>query len=111
MLLMDKISTNNCVKDIKLIKRMVPSYYDSLCTILFYFIKGGNMKKFESLKKGQIFDIEQDISKFWEDIDILNKSIELRNKKENFVFYDGPAYANGFPGVHHMLAKILKDAV
>jgi hypothetical protein len=43
------------------------------------------MKKFESLKKGQIFDIEKDISKFWEDIDILNKSIELRNKKENFV--------------------------
>ena len=29
---------------------------------------------------------------------------------KNFVFYDGPAYANGFPGVHHMLAKILKDA-
>ena len=69
------------------------------------------MKKFESLKKGQIFDVEKDISKFWEDIDILNKSIELRNKKENLVFYDGPAYANGFPGVHHMLAKILKDAV
>ncbi len=69
------------------------------------------MKKFESLKKGQIFDVENEISKFWNDIDILNKSIELRNKKENFVFYDGPAYANGFPGVHHMLAKILKDAV
>ena len=69
------------------------------------------MKKFESLNKGEPFDVEKKISKFWNDVDILNKSIELRNKKDNFVFYDGPAYANGFPGVHHMLAKILKDAV
>jgi isoleucyl-tRNA synthetase len=69
------------------------------------------MKKFESLNKGNPFDVERKISMFWDNVDILNKSIELRNKKENFVFYDGPAYANGFPGVHHMLAKILKDAV
>ena len=69
------------------------------------------MKKFESLNKGNPFDVERKISMYWDNIDILNKSIELRNKKENFVFYDGPAYANGFPGVHHMLAKILKDAV
>lgn len=68
------------------------------------------MKKFESLNKGNPFEVEKKISNFWEEVDILNKSIELRDKKENFVFYDGPAYANGFPGVHHMLAKILKDA-
>ena len=68
------------------------------------------MKKFESLNKGNPFEVEKKISDFWEEVDILNKSIELRDKKENFVFYDGPAYANGFPGVHHMLAKILKDA-
>ena len=68
------------------------------------------MKKFESLNKGTPFEVEKKISDFWDEVDILNKSIELRNKKENFVFYDGPAYANGFPGVHHMLAKILKDA-
>ena len=68
------------------------------------------MKKFESLNKGNPFEVEKKISDFWDEVDILNKSIELRNKKENFVFYDGPAYANGFPGVHHMLAKILKDA-
>ena len=68
------------------------------------------MKKFESLNKGTPFEVEKKISDFWDEVDILNKSIELRNKKDNFVFYDGPAYANGFPGVHHMLAKILKDA-
>ena len=68
------------------------------------------MKKFESLNKGNPFEVEKKISDFWNEVDILNKSIELRDKKENFVFYDGPAYANGFPGVHHMLAKILKDA-
>ena len=45
------------------------------------------------------------------EIDKPNYKIENRKDAKNFVFYDGPAYANGFPGVHHMLAKILKDAV
>ncbi len=39
--------------------------------------------------------------------DILNKSIE--KGKDYFVFFDGPATANGMPGIHHMLAKLLKD--
>ena len=68
------------------------------------------MKKFNELKKGQVKDIEMEITQEWKEMDLLSKSIELRNDSENFVFYDGPAYANGFPGVHHMLAKILKDA-
>ena len=68
------------------------------------------MEKFKELKKGNLSEIEIAQSEHWKKIDILNKSIENRNDCENFVFYDGPAYANGFPGVHHMLAKILKDA-
>lgn len=69
------------------------------------------MKKFEKLEKGNIKDIEQKQIDKWKEQDILNKTIENRKDNENFVFYDGPAYANGFPGVHHMLAKILKDAI
>ena len=38
---------------------------------------------------------------------IMEKSIE--QGKDYFVFYDGPATANGMPGIHHMLAKLLKD--
>lgn len=69
------------------------------------------MKKFENLEKGNVKDIEQKQIDKWKKQDILNKTIENRKDNENFVFYDGPAYANGFPGVHHMLAKILKDAI
>lgn len=80
------------------------------CTIPFYF-EGGKMKKFENLEKGTVNEVEEKQILKWKEMDILNKTIENRKDCENFVFYDGPAYANGFPGVHHMLAKILKDAV
>ena len=63
---------------------------------------------FKELKKGSYEEIESSYSKYWEENDILNKSINQR--KENFVFYDGPATANGFPGLHHMVAKFLKDS-
>ena len=65
--------------------------------------------KFEELSKEKVNVVEQQIREKWEKMDILNKSIENRNNKEHFVFYDGPATANGMPGVHHMLAKIVKD--
>ena len=69
------------------------------------------MGKFKSLEKGNVKEIEERQIEAWKKEDILNKTIENRKDAKNFVFYDGPAYANGFPGVHHMLAKILKDAV
>ncbi len=64
---------------------------------------------FNELKKGKISEIESTYTKYWEDIDILKKSIDNREGKEKFVFFDGPATANGMPGLHHMLAKFLKD--
>ncbi len=65
--------------------------------------------KFEELSKEKVNVLEQNIRNKWEKMDILNKTIDARNGKEHFVFYDGPATANGMPGVHHMLAKIVKD--
>ena len=67
-------------------------------------------KLFKELSKKSVFDREQEILKKWQDEDILNKTIENRKDCENFVFYDGPATANGNPGIHHMVAKFLKDA-
>ena len=68
------------------------------------------MKKiFEDLDKDKVSVVEDSISKRWDDMDILNKSIDNREGSEDFVFYDGPATANGMPGLHHMLAKVLKD--
>ena len=65
--------------------------------------------KFKELKKGDTHNIELDILKEWEKEDILKKCIDNRKDCESFVFYDGPATANGTPGLHHMMAKFLKD--
>ncbi len=67
------------------------------------------MKKFEVLSNVKTSEIEDQISKYWRENDIFEKTIENRTNCKNFVFYDGPATANGMPGIHHMLAKLLKD--
>ena len=67
------------------------------------------MKKFEELDKRKINEVEHDILEYWEKNHIFEKSINNRSKDNNFVFYDGPATANGMPGLHHMLPKVLKD--
>ena len=65
--------------------------------------------EFKELQKGDVHNIELEIAKEWENEDILKKCIDNRKDCENFVFYDGPATANGMPGLHHMMAKFLKD--
>ncbi len=69
------------------------------------------MEKFKELAKGTTHEVEMDILKTWDEMDILNQSINQRSKENNFVFYDGPATANGMPGLHHMMAKFLKDTI
>ena len=67
--------------------------------------------KFEKLSEGKVSVVEKQISKKWGGVyDILNETIEHRKESPKFVFYDGPATANGFPGLHHMMAKFLKDS-
>ena len=67
------------------------------------------MKDFKELNKCAVNEVEQSILKEWKKQDILNKSIENRANGSDWVFYDGPATANGMPGLHHMVAKFLKD--
>lgn len=67
------------------------------------------MKKFEELDKRDVSIVEQERLEKWEKVGMLNKTIENRKNNDNFVFHDGPATANGMPGIHHMLAKIVKD--
>lgn len=64
---------------------------------------------FRELSKELPHVVEDQISETWKKMDILNQTIHNRVQSENFVFYDGPATANGMPGLHHMLAKFLKD--
>lgn len=70
------------------------------------------MKNFKSLDKREYSIVESEILESWGGINAINnKQIENRQDNDYFVFYDGPAFANGFPGLHHMVAKNLKDAV
>ena len=63
---------------------------------------------FKELSKEKVSRVEDEINENWKKMNILDKCIEGRTK--DFVFYDGPATANGMPGLHHMVAKFLKDA-
>ena len=67
------------------------------------------MAKFKELSKDKVSVIEDRISNYWEEIDILKKSIDNRQDKPNYVFYEGPPTANGLPGIHHVVARVLKD--
>ena len=69
------------------------------------------MKNFKELDKRDAHLVEEDILASWGSInEIMNLQNENRKDCKNFVFYDGPATANGYPGLHHMLAKFLKDS-
>ena len=67
------------------------------------------MKDFKELDKRAVNVVEQSILDEWKKQDILNRTIENRSNGNDWVFYDGPATANGMPGLHHMVAKFLKD--
>jgi len=55
--------------------------------------------------------LEEDILRFWKEQGIFGKSIVIRDKGPHYTFYEGPPTANGSPGVHHVLARLYKDAV
>lgn len=66
--------------------------------------------EFKELSKEKTSTVEERISKKWKEMDILERTIANREGKEDFVFYDGPIYANAKPGIHHVFAKTIKDA-
>ena len=65
---------------------------------------------FKKLENEKPYEMNQRVSKNWKEKKIFEKSIENRSEDNNFVFYDGPIYANAKPGLHHMYAKEIKDA-
>lgn len=66
------------------------------------------MKDFKELDKRSVHEVETNILDYWKKNDIFNKSIDSR--ENDWVFYDGPIYANAKPGIHHVLAKAIKDS-
>jgi isoleucyl-tRNA synthetase len=65
----------------------------------------------QNLEKINYPEIEEKILKFWEDNKIFEKSISSRDENKPFTFYEGPPTANGKPGIHHVMARALKDLV
>ena len=65
---------------------------------------------FKELDKRKPNEVEKDILKSWKSMNILDKTVENREGCKDFVFYDGPIYANAKPGIHHVLAKAIKDS-
>lgn len=54
-------------------------------------------------------ETNQDILKKWDEENLFHKSIETREGAPSFVFYEGPPSANGMPGIHHVMARTIKD--
>lgn len=69
------------------------------------------MAKFKELSNKPINEREKELSKFWDEINLLEKSVESRDEKKPFIFFEGPPTANGKPGIHHVIARTLKDSV
>lgn len=65
--------------------------------------------KFAEYKTLELPQIAEEVRKYWEENNIFEKSIETREGATPFVFYEGPPSANGLPGIHHVMARAIKD--
>lgn len=68
-------------------------------------------KRFPEYKGLDLSQINKDILKFWDENNTFNKSIRELDGKGEFIFYEGPPSANGMPGIHHVMARTIKDAI
>lgn len=65
----------------------------------------------QGLEKIKYPETELEVLKFWSENKIFQKSVEFRSPEKSFTFYEGPPTANGKPGIHHVMARTLKDIV
>ncbi|MDT8393116.1 MAG: isoleucine--tRNA ligase [Bacteroidales bacterium] len=66
-------------------------------------------KKYREYKQLNLTDTANVIGKYWEDHKVFSKSLDLRKGHKPFIFYEGPPSANGKPGIHHVMARAIKD--
>ena len=66
--------------------------------------------KFPEYKGLDLSQVNKDVLKTWEQDDTFKQSIETRAGHPSFVFYEGPPSANGMPGIHHVMARTIKDS-
>jgi isoleucyl-tRNA synthetase len=65
--------------------------------------------KFPEYKGLDLPKVAEDILNYWQEHDIFEKSVTTREGAAPFVFYEGPPSANGLPGIHHVMARAIKD--
>ena len=65
--------------------------------------------KFPEYKDFDLSKINKEVLKTWDRNDAFHKSLKIRESKPTFVFYEGPPSANGMPGIHHVMARTIKD--
>ncbi len=65
--------------------------------------------KFSEYKEFNLPKVAEEILNYWEENDIFEKSISTREGKQPYVFFEGPPSANGLPGIHHVMARAIKD--
>lgn len=66
-------------------------------------------KKFTEHNSLDLFGINKEVLKEWEDADLFHRSMSEREGSPSFVFFEGPPSANGHPGIHHVMARTIKD--
>ncbi len=64
---------------------------------------------YQEFKNFNLPDIDREILAFWEKENVFERSIEQRDPENSYVFYEGPPSANGKPGIHHVMARAIKD--
>jgi isoleucyl-tRNA synthetase len=67
------------------------------------------MKKFNEYPGLNLSNVNKEMLTRWNNLDVFHKSVETREGKPSFVFYEGPPSANGMPGIHHVMARAIKD--
>ncbi|MDC6362316.1 MULTISPECIES: isoleucine--tRNA ligase [Flavobacteriaceae] len=65
--------------------------------------------KFAEYKGLDLPKVSEEVLDFWKKNQIFEKSVSTREGKESYVFYEGPPSANGMPGIHHVMARTIKD--
>jgi len=66
-------------------------------------------KHFNEYKQLDLASINNEVLKWWEENKTFSRSLEVREGHPDFVFYEGPPSANGTPGIHHVMARTIKD--
>ena len=66
-------------------------------------------KKFTEYSQLNLSDINKEVLKRWDENDVFSRSMTEREGHPSFVFYEGPPSANGMPGIHHVMARTIKD--